>query len=90
MITYSTQINDDNSITFKLLGVTGGVVEYEDGFLKIVPLGAGFSGRLGYGELVLMITEGSTGELTSPCYEAESDRIAIITRITQSMEVVNG
>lgn len=90
MIDYSSHINDDNSLTFKLLGVTGDVSYYDDGFLKIIPLGAGFSGSLGYGELVLMINEDSIGELTSPCYEAELDRATLTDRINASMEVVNG
>ena len=84
-------MNPDSSITFTLVSVTGDVLEFEHGnFLKIIPLGAGFSGRLGWGELTLMMNTDSSGELTSPRYEAESDREQLIAKIHASMEAYNG
>lgn len=91
MITYNVAVNEDNSVTFTLESVTGEVLEFEHGsFLRIIPIGAGFSGRLGWGELTLMINSDSLGELTSPRYEARSDRDELVAKIHGAMEVYNG
>lgn len=91
MINYSVSVNEDNSITFTLNSVSGDVVDFEYGnFLKVIPIGAGFSGRLGWGELTLMISPDSAGELISPRYEARSDRDELVAKIHASMEVYNG
>ena len=90
IIVHTTKINNDNSITFKLLSVFGEVEEKDDGFLKIINISKGFCGSLGYGELILMINENSSGEIISPSYEHQSDRLELISKINNSINIING
>ncbi len=89
MIEYTIYENENNSITFSF--TTSGVLEdYSDNFLRLIVLQNGFSGNLGFGELVLMVSNNYTGEITSPIYENINDRQAIINKINLSLGQLNG
>lgn len=89
MIEYTIYENENNSITFSF--TTSGVLEdYSDNFLILIVLQNGFSGNLGFGELVLMVSNNYTGEITSPIYENINDRQAIINKINLSLGQLNG
>ena len=76
------------TVEFNLNSATE-IEEIQDGFLTVVRLGEGFFGRVGYGELLLMVNENSSGTIVSPTYESEQDRLDLVNKIHSSIFVVN-
>lgn len=89
MIEYTINVNENKSITL-IINTIGVMQDYSDDFLRLLTLQNGFSGNLGFGELLLMLSPYCSGELTSPIYEVESDRQLLIDKINQSLGAVNG
>jgi len=87
---YLITVNKDNSITvdfFNISIILDYVSEDTDFFTIEATDGQSF-GRLGFGEMSVFLNPKHTDfSMTSPVYEAEEDRILLIERIEQNLNL---